>query len=111
MFKQMGEMMSLLKNAREMQTRMEAMQRRLGEMRLSAESEDGSIRVTANGLGEILSIDCHPEKDVVGRMGELRDLVNGALRQAKERHMEEMKTVAGDVDLPGMQDALRKLSG
>jgi hypothetical protein len=44
-------------------------------------------------------------------MGELRDLVNDALRQAKERHMEEMKTVAGDVDLPGMQDALRKLSG
>jgi DNA-binding protein YbaB len=111
MFKQMGEMMSLLKNAREMQTRMEAMQRRLEEMRLSAESADGSIRVTASGVGEILSIDCHPPTDAVGRLDEIRDLVNDALRQAKERHMEEMKTVTGDVDLPGMQDALKKLSG
>ena len=110
MFKQMGEMMSLLKNAREMQTRMEAMQKRLEEMRLSAESADGSIRVTASGVGEILSIDCHPPTDAVGRLTEIRDLVNDALRQAKERHMEEMKTVTGDVDLPGMQDALKWLS-
>ena len=111
MFKQMSEMMSLLKNAREMQTRMEAMQKRLEEMRLSAESADGSIRVTASGVGEILSIDCHPPTDAVGRLAEIRDLVNDALRQAKERQMEEMKAVTGDVDLPGMQDALKKLSG
>ena len=111
MFKQMGEMMSLMKNAREMASRMEAMQKRLQEARLSAESSDGSIRVSANGLGEILSIDCHPPQDAVGRLNEVRDLVNDVLRQAKERHMEEMKTVTGDVDFPGMQDALRKLSG
>ena len=111
MFKQMGEMMSLLKNAREMQSRMEAMQKRLAESQLVAQSDDGSIRVTANGLGEILSIDCHPPEDLVGRTAELRDLVNDALRQAKERHMQEMQSVTEGLDMPGVEDALRKLSG
>lgn len=111
MFKQMGEMMSLLKNAREMQSRMEAMQKRLAEAQLVAQSADGSIRVVANGLGEILSIDCHPPGDIVGRLGEAKDLVNDALRQAKERHMEEMKAITEGMDVPGMQDVLKKLSG
>lgn len=111
MFKQISELTSLLKNAREMQAKMEAMQARLRGMTVAAESDDGSIRVTASGVGEILAIDCVHGTDAVARLGELRDLVNAALHRAKELHAHEMSTLAEGFDPSAMQEALKRLGG
>ena len=101
-----GDMGSLLKQAQEMQRRMQETTRSLGERVLEGTAGGGAVKVFVNGNMEVQAVKIEaaavdPE-DVEG----LEDLVTIAVRQAlaaaQELKDREMSKVTGGMNLPGM---------
>ena len=97
---------SLLKQAQEMQRRMQETTRSLGERVLEGTAGGGAVKVFVNGNMEVQAVKIEaaavdPE-DVEG----LEDLVTIAVRQAlaaaQELKDREMSKVTGGMNLPGM---------
>tara|TARA_B100000315_G_scaffold256858_1_gene303900 strand:+ start:578 stop:910 length:333 start_codon:yes stop_codon:yes gene_type:complete len=106
-----GDMMqkglgNMMKQAQQMQSKMQEIQKELAEKKVEAESGGGMVKVTANGKGEILSI--RIEKEIVKQEEKevLEDLVlvaiNEALRRSQELNASEMSKVTGGLKIPGL---------
>jgi len=101
-----GDMQSLLKQAQDMQRRVQETQRALAERVLEGTAGGGAVKARVNGVQELLAVEIDkaavdPE-DVDG----LEDLVTVAVRQAlaaaKQLREEETAKVTGGLNLPGM---------
>ena len=96
----------MMKQAQQMQSKMQEIQKELAEKKVEAESGGGMVKVTANGKGEILSI--RIEKEIVKQEEKevLEDLVlvaiNEALRRSQELNASEMSKVTGGLKIPGL---------
>ncbi len=107
MFK--GNMSKLLKQAQEMQQRIEEVQSQLSDMIVEAESGGGMVSVKVNGKQEVLEVNIDPEAMAEDREM-LEDLIisalNKALSKAQTDSQEKMNTVAGGMmsglKIPGM---------
>ena len=101
-----GDMGSLLKQAQEMQRRMQETTRSLGERVLEGSAGGGAVKVFVNGNLELQAVKIDraavDPDDVEG----LEDLVTIAVRQAMSAAQElkdrEMSKVTGGMNLPGM---------
>ena len=104
MFK--GGIANLMKQARQLQDRMQKIQEEMAAKRVEASAGGGMVTVAANGQGEILSVKI--EKQVVDPddVEMLEDLVRAACNEAskkgREMMAEEMKKVTGGIAIPGM---------
>lgn len=104
MFK--GGIANLMKQARQMQDRMQKIQEEMAAKRVEASAGGGMVTVAANGQGEILSVKI--EKQVVdpNDVEMLEDLVRAACNEASKKGREmmadEMKKVTGGISIPGM---------
>jgi DNA-binding YbaB/EbfC family protein len=96
----------ILRQAQEMQSKMETLQAELGARTVTASSGGGMVTVTATGRQEILSLVI--EKTIVdpNDVPMLQDLVltavNEALRQSREMTAREMGSLAGGLNIPGL---------
>ncbi len=112
MLKGLGNMASLLKQAQEMQGKMAEIQENLGRMRVEGSAGGEMVVVEANGQQQIIG--CKIEQSLLegGDAEMLEDLlvaaVNQALDKSKEVAAKEMSQLAGNVNVPGLQDALSK---
>lgn len=101
-----GDMNSLLKQAQQMQKRMQEAERELGERILEGSAGGGAVKAYVNGLQEIQAVKIDPEAVDPDDVETLEDLVTAAVRQAmsaaKELRDKEMAKVTGGLDLPGM---------
>lgn len=103
-----GGFQQMMKQAQQMQRKMEKMQEELADLEVTASVGGGMIVATANGAQKLVNIKIDPE--VVDPDPEeiemLQDLivaaVNEALRQAEEKKQEEM----GKIMPPGMAGGL-----
>src|SRR5262245_21574673 len=101
-----GDMQSLLKQAQEMQRRMQDTTRSLGERVVEGKAGGSAVRVFVNGNLEVQAVKIDKSAvdpdDVDGR----EDLVTAAVRQAfaaaKELRDREMSKVTGGMNLPGL---------
>lgn len=84
MFKDLNEIM---KQAREMQARMQTLQEELGRRELQGRSGGGMVVVTVNGRGELLRVRIDPQ--AVADVEMLEDLVAAAIRDA-HRQVQEL---------------------
>ena len=113
MFKGLGDLASLVKQAQEIQGRMSDMQDQLGKLRVEGSSGGGMVTVAASGQQKILSI--HVESSLLDSEDSevLEDLLvaatNQALDKAREQAAEEMAKVTGNINLPGIGNALSKM--
>ncbi len=109
MFKGLGDLKNLVKEAGKMKERMEAMQAELGEKIVEASAGGGMVSAKANGRQEIVSVAIDDEVLALGDKAMLEDLVtaacNAALDKAKEMMREEVAKITGglNINLPGMQ--------
>ena len=100
-----GDMSSLLKQAQEMQKRMQEAERDLGERILEGTAGGGVVKVYVNGLQDVQAVKI--DKAVVDPddVDTLEDLLTGAVRQAmtasKELRQKEMGKITGGMNLPG----------
>ena len=97
----------IMKQVREMQDSMSAMQEELGRRRVTARSGGGMVTVVCNGRQEILSVSIEKVAIDPAEAEMLQDLVltavNEALRLSREMAAEEMKRVTGGLSalMPG----------
>lgn len=96
---------NMLKQAQQLQERMQQLQEELGERRVEGTAGGGMVTVTANGKNEILQIKIDPEVVDAEDVEMLEDLVvaatNQALNKAKEMVNSEMSKAAGGL-LPNL---------
>lgn len=113
MFKGLGNLASLMKQAQEIQGRMGEIREELSHMRESGAAGGGMVRVESNGLQRIVSCDIDESLWESGDREMLEDLVmaaaNQALEKAKRAAAEEFKKAAGGLDVPGLDDFLSKM--
>lgn len=101
-----GDMSSLLKQAQEMQRRMQDTMRSLGERILEGSAGGGAVKAFVSGNLELQAVKIQPAAVDPSDVETLEDLVTGAVRQAlasaKELRDREMAKVTGGMNLPGM---------
>ena len=98
-----GDMHKMLKQAQEMQARL---QKEMAELRVEGSSGGGMVAVTVDGHKNVISLKLDPE--VVSRddIDMLQDLIVAAVtdaqRAARELAETKMAAVTGGLKLPGM---------
>jgi len=101
-----GDMQSLLKQAQEMQRRMQDTMRSLGERILEGSAGGGAVVAFVNGNQELQAVKIQKAAVDPDDVETLEDLVTGAVKQAlasaKELRDREMAKVTGGLNLPGM---------
>ncbi|HKK82734.1 MAG TPA: YbaB/EbfC family nucleoid-associated protein [Atribacterota bacterium] len=100
------DMKFLMKQAQDMQKKMEAIKGELAQKEIKVTSGGGMVELVINGQQEIKEI--HIEPDIIDPEDKemLEDLVlaavNEGIRQSKEMVNEEMSKLTGGMNLPGM---------
>jgi nucleoid-associated protein EbfC len=94
----------LMKQAAQMQTRMQEMQAKLETMELDGEAGAGLVRVTLNGKGDLRKIHIDPKLLDPADTELLEDLMIAAHRDAKTKieaaTASEMQKITGGLQLP-----------
>ena len=100
------DMRFLMKQAKEMQKKMETIKAQLANQEVKVASGGGMVEVTINGEQEIKEIHINPDIIDPEDKEMLEDLVlaavNEGIRQSKEMVNGEMKKLTGGVNLPGL---------
>jgi nucleoid-associated protein EbfC len=100
----MKNLAGMMKQASEMQAKMQQMQDRLEAMVVEGQSGAGMVRVSLSGKGDLKSIVIDPKLADPGEMEMLTDLIVAAHADAKRRldatMQEEMAKVTGGLQLP-----------
>lgn len=104
MFKGLGDMGKLMKQAQEMQTKMAEAQERLDEIEVTGEAGAGMVRVTASAKGKVKGLSIDPSLFVPEDREVVEDLIVAAIQDAQakagERAQEEMAKVTEGLPLP-----------
>lgn len=110
MFGSLGNLAGIMKQAREMQTRMQEMQTTIGQLRFEAESGAGAVRATVNGRLELTDLKISPATQTSSDVEMLEDLVKAAVAAAQRKAADgvkaEMQKLTGGLNLPGLEGLL-----
>ena len=113
MFKGIGDLAGMLKQAQSMGSRMKEMNEQLSAIRAIGSAGGGLVEVEVNGLGEMIRISIDSTLLEKKDRELIEDLVpaatNTALIKAKEQQARSMQDLAGGMDIPGLSDALQSL--
>ncbi len=100
----MPDLMGMMKQAQELQGRIQKMQEDLAQLEVGGQSGAGLIQVTLNGKGEMRRLKIDPSLLKPEEAEILEDLIIAAFQDAKvkvEQAMQEkMKEVTGGLPLP-----------
>ncbi len=110
MFKGLGQIASMMKQAGEIRGRMKDMQESLRRMKVEGSAGGGMVTVEMNGEQQLLA--CRIEKSLFdsGDREMVEDLVVAAVNQAadkmKQVAIEEMSKVTGGLDMSAVNDMI-----
>ncbi len=114
MLKGLGNIASLMRQAQQLSGKMQDVNDTLKTQRTTASTGAGMVEVEVNGLGEVLRVKIDPTLVERGEREMIEDLlpaaVNQAIAKARQMHVDAMKSVTSDLDLPGLEDALEHLT-
>ncbi len=100
----MKNLAGLMKQAQQMQSKMEDMQSKLESLEITGEAGAGMVKVTLNGKGTMRKVSIDPKMVDPADTEMLEDLIVAAPRDAKEKidaaSAEEMQKVTGGLQLP-----------
>tara|TARA_Y100000588_G_scaffold129799_1_gene142210 strand:+ start:561 stop:884 length:324 start_codon:yes stop_codon:yes gene_type:complete len=95
---------NLMKQAQEMQAKMQEMQERLADIEVAGNAGGGLVSVTLNGQGEMRSLKINPSLFNGEEAEVVEDLVVAAFNDAKMKSekllQEEMSKATGGLNLP-----------
>ncbi len=101
-----GNMQALMKQAQKMQQQLQDAQSKSETITAEFQSGGGAVKATANGKGEVLTLNIDPsiidpsDKEVLEKM--ILSTVNGALSSAREKVQAEIAKVTGGMPIPGL---------
>ncbi|MFC4352811.1 YbaB/EbfC family nucleoid-associated protein [Fodinicurvata halophila] len=94
----------IMKQAQEMQGRMNELQEKLQEMEITGQSGGGLVQVTLSGKGEAKKVKIDPSLIDPNDSEVLEDLILAAINDARakvdEEAQEQMKELTGGMELP-----------
>lgn len=100
----MKNLAGLMKQASQMQSKMQEMQDKLESLEMTGEAGAGLVRVTLNGKSEMRKVKIDPKMVDPADVEMLEDLILAAHRDAKSKveaaAAEEMQKVTGGLQLP-----------
>jgi len=104
MFKEIGQLASLMKNAGKIREEVEKLQQRLGQLTAEGDAGGGMVKVKVNGNQEVVSCRFSDECMKLNDREMLEDLtraaVNQALARARQLAAEETGKMATGLGLP-----------
>lgn len=114
MFKSLGNIASLLKQAQQMKSRMSELQQKLAEIRVEGSSGGGLVHVEVNGQQKVTSVRVDDKLLNSDDREMLEDLLvaacNQALDRAKEAAAAQMSELTGGMDMPQLDEVLGQLN-
>ncbi len=115
MFKGLSNLFSIFRQANQISGKMQALNERLKTQRATGTAGGGMVEVEVNGLGEVLRVSIEPTLVERGEREMIQDLlpaaVNQASAKAKQLHADAMKSLADDLNVPGLNDAISQITG
>ena len=115
MFQGLGNLGSIWKQASEFSGQLEKLGEELKNRRTTGASGGGMVEIEINGALEVLHCKIDPQLFAQGDRELLEDLLVAAMNQAvtkgKQLHADALKEITGGLQLPGMREALEKISG
>lgn len=116
MLKGIGNIASLLNQARTMGPKMQEQMEQLKSIQVCGTSGGGMLKVHANGGGQVVSIEIDPALEEKNDLEMIKDLlpaaINDALEKQQQLRMEAMQSVTEDLPIPGnMESMLNQLMG
>lgn len=106
----LGNLGGMLKQAKEMQTKMKEMQEALANSRYAADSGGGVVTATVTGKLELVGLKINPQTVAAGDVEMLEDLVKSAVgaaqRKAVDGAKQEMSKLTGGLNMPGLDSLL-----
>lgn len=113
MFKGLGDIAQMFKQAQQLQGKMSEVQEGLAQLRVVGQAGGSMVCVTANGQQRILGVKIEESLLKSGDSEMIEDLVvaatNQALERAREAATQAMTQVTGDI--PGLDAAMSKFNG
>ena len=104
MFKNLGQMGSVLRNLPKLREEMEQMQQRLGQITAEGDAGAGMVKATANGKLELVRLTLGDDALKTGDRELLEDLIKGAVNQALDKARkavgDESGKLAANLGLP-----------
>ncbi|MBF8437968.1 YbaB/EbfC family nucleoid-associated protein [Halanaerobiaceae bacterium Z-7014] len=99
-------MKKMMKQAQQMQAKMEKMQEELKERTVEATAGGGVVKVVVNGKFQVLDLEIDPDAVDPDDVEMLEDLVlaaiNEGMRDVQDMINDEMGDLTGGMNLPGM---------
>ena len=99
-----GDLMGMMKQARELQTRMEQLQQEAAALEVDGTSGGGLVTVTVNGKSEMKRLKIDPSLIKPEEAGILEDQIvaaaNDARAKAEAKLSEKMRELTGGMQLP-----------
>ncbi|MEO1496492.1 MAG: YbaB/EbfC family nucleoid-associated protein [Planctomycetota bacterium] len=118
MLKGLGNLANLgqmMQQAQQVGSKMKELQERLKAERVVGAAGGGMVEVDMTGGQEVLAVRLDPGLVERGDREMLEDLIpaaiNDAAEKARRRHADVMQEATGDLNIPGLGDALAKFSG
>jgi len=100
----MSNLSQMLKQAQEMQAKMEEIQKSLEAMEVEGQAGGGLVKITLNGKGVLRAVDIDPSLMVTEEKEVLEDLIVAAHNEAKakveQKSKDEMAALTGGLSLP-----------
>jgi len=114
MFKGLGNLASMLKQAQSMGGKMNELAERMKAERVSGSAAGGMIVVECTGSGEVTSVRIDPTLIQNQEAEMIQDLlpaaINDALGKARELNARAMQEITGGLNLPGLEEMMDKFN-
>ena len=115
MFKGLGNLATLVKQAQQIGDRMQGVSEQLRSQKVQGTAGGGMVTIEVNGLQEVLGCRIEPQLLEKPDRELLEDLIIGATNQAlsaaRQLHADAMRSMAGGIELPGLDETLAKFTG
>ena len=115
MFKGLANLGQMMKQAQEMSGKMAQVSEELKAKKITADAGGGMVTIEANGIGEAKKVSIDPKLFESGEREMIEDLLVAAFNQvsakAKQLNLETMQEMTGGMNLPGLEEAMEKLTG
>lgn len=115
MLKGLSNLGSLLKQAQQIGGQMQGLSEEMKQRRATGSAGGGMVEIEINGAMDVLK--CRIDEQLIagGDRELIEDMVvaatNQAVMKAKQFHAEAMQQLTGGLELPGLQEALAKVTG
>ena len=104
----LGNMMGVLKQAKELQSRVGEVQAELATKRFTADAGGGAVTVTVDGKGTVVDVKIAPS--ATGDVELLEDLIKAAvcaaMGKSQDAMKQEMAKLTGGLNIPGLSEML-----